>query len=426
MSNIHDESHTKISDELHANNALPSHINPNRSLSAKRSRDPSHRKNVSFNDVPIVHEVPLHDAVRNSNCDTYRSWVYTDATPPVCATSPFSSSQILSPFNSTNTTTQKLHANRLSSAFYSPTNSTMLNRLPDWVRRTRTGKPTDENNEHNLTSNSPLIIVHAPDERSTINSSNNHSIITDNGEEKKSTHRSSIVSDNERHRSLPFSSIPLSESTSTYTAILSTNLNSSNPSSHDQNSTGHTRTARIRSATLPVADKYSSVRNTDNVYIVPIRSTPTNLSNGSTLLLSSRTVLKPTTIAFQYSKSTPIIANTSSTITNTSTSKSSPVQSRLNPSRSNSSSNRPLSSTSKHPHTTHSTTMDSASKFPRTRSANILTARRHAVSPVVIFEGQSGGTNNTNIYATAKRNPNIRQTYGSYYMHRVLLPTNIN
>ncbi|CAF4429307.1 unnamed protein product, partial [Rotaria magnacalcarata] len=70
-----------------------------RPLSSKRPRDPSQRKNVSFNDVPIVHEVPSHDTMRNSNSETYRSWTYTDATPPVSIVSPFASSQILSPFH---------------------------------------------------------------------------------------------------------------------------------------------------------------------------------------------------------------------------------------------------------------------------------------------------------------------------------------
>jgi hypothetical protein len=68
--------------------------------------------------------------------------------------------------------------------------------------------------------------------------------------------------------------------------------------------------------------------------------------------------------------------------------------------------------------------------YPRSRSANVLSTRRAAASPVVMLDGQSnGGTtanSNTNLYATAKRNPNVRQTYGSYYMHRVLLPTTIN
>ncbi|CAF4152069.1 unnamed protein product, partial [Rotaria sp. Silwood1] len=47
MSNIQDESHTKISDDP-VTNPSSDHVSPYRPLSAKRPRDPSHRKNVSF------------------------------------------------------------------------------------------------------------------------------------------------------------------------------------------------------------------------------------------------------------------------------------------------------------------------------------------------------------------------------------------
>ena len=101
--------------------SLPERTGPFRSLSAKRLRDPSQRKSVSFNDVPIIHEVPSHDTSRNSNSDIYRSWTFTETTSPISVISPFSTSQILPPFNSTSATAQKLHANRLSSALYSST-----------------------------------------------------------------------------------------------------------------------------------------------------------------------------------------------------------------------------------------------------------------------------------------------------------------
>ncbi|CAF1292939.1 unnamed protein product [Rotaria sp. Silwood1] len=439
MSNIQDESHTKISDDP-VTNPSSDHVSPYRPLSAKRPRDPSHRKNVSFNDVPIVHEVPLHDTMRNSNCDTYRSWTYTDATPPVSLTSPFSSSQILSPFNSTSAATQKLNAQRLSSVLYSSTNNTTLNRLPDWITRTKTNKPPEATIEHHTNSNTPLIIVNTPDERIIKNSSISQQITSDSTEEKKYSYRAAVVPDAEHYRSLPFTYVPLSESASTYTSILSTNVNPSNYSFHDQSSTGHTRIRRARSATVPVAITHSSIRNHDNVSITPIRTAATTTLSNSLLTSSSpssssRTILKPTTIAFQCSQPATATTNTCSTlgITNTSTSKSpqitprfssSPVHSRLT-----SAANRPLSSSIKyayaHP-TADSILKSSPTVFPRSRSANVLNAKRNTASPVVMLEGQSGGTNHTNIYATTKRNPNIRQTYGSHYMHRVLLPANIN
>ncbi|CAF2957910.1 unnamed protein product [Rotaria sp. Silwood2] len=434
---MQDESHTKISDDI-VTNPSSDHIGPYRPSSAKRPRDPSHRKNVSFNDVPIVHEVPLHDTMRNSNCDTYRSWTYTDATPSVSLTSPFSSSQILSPFNSTNAATQKLNAQRFSSALYSSTNSTTVNRLPDWITRTKTTKPTEETIEHYTNSNTPLIIVNTPDERIVKNSTINEQVTSDYVEEKKHPYRTAVVPDVEHYRSLPFTYVPLSESASAYTSILSTNVYPSNHSSHDQFSTGHTtRIRRARSATVPITVTHSLMRNHDNVSITPIRTAATTTLSNSLLTSSSssstsRTTLKPTTIAFQCSQPT---TNTYPTlvITNTSTPKSPQVSARLNSSpvhsRLTSSTNRPLSSTIKyaysHP-TADSTLKSSPTVFPRSRSANVSTTKRNIVSPVVMLEGQSGGTNHTNIYATTKRNPNIRQTYGSHYMHRVLLPANIN
>ncbi|CAF0897074.1 unnamed protein product [Rotaria sordida] len=439
MSNIQDQLHTKTSDDL-VTNVLSDHVAPYRPLSAKRPRDPSQRKNVSFNDVPIVHEVPLHDTMRNSNCDTYRSWTYTDVTPSSSLISPFSSSQILPPFNSTNAATQKLNAQRLSNALYSSTNSTTSTRLPDWIIRTKTTKSTDE---HHTNLNSPLVIVNTHDERIIKNSSNSQQVTSDNTEEKKYSYRSAVVPDAEHYRTLPFTYVPLSESASTYTSMLSTNFNPSNQSSHDQSSTGHTRIRRSRSATVPITVTHSSIRNHDNVSITPIRTAATTALSNSLLTSSSsssRAVLKPSTIAFQCSQPATPTANACPTlvVTNTTatTSKSPQVSSRLNSSpvhsRLTSSTNRPLSSTIKyayaHP-TTDSILKSSPTVFPRSRSANILTTKRNLASPAVMLEGQSGGTNHTNIYATTtttKRNPNTRQPYGSHYMHHVLLPANIN
>ena len=121
--------------------SLPARTGPYRSLSAKRPRDPSHRKSVSFNDVPIVHEVPSHDSMRNANCTTFRSWTYTDTTPTTPTIPSFYSSQIIPPFNSTSAAAQKIHANRLSSSLYSTlSTNTTASRIPDWAIRAKTAK----------------------------------------------------------------------------------------------------------------------------------------------------------------------------------------------------------------------------------------------------------------------------------------------
>ncbi|CAF5214298.1 unnamed protein product, partial [Rotaria magnacalcarata] len=52
-----DEAHTNPPDDLVASSSTD-RASLYRPLSSKRPRDPSQRKNVSFNDVPIVHEVP--------------------------------------------------------------------------------------------------------------------------------------------------------------------------------------------------------------------------------------------------------------------------------------------------------------------------------------------------------------------------------
>jgi hypothetical protein len=513
--NLPGESRTSLSEDLLAS-TLPARIGPYRSLSAKRPRDPSHRKSVSFNDVPIVHEVPSHDAMRNSNCDTYRSWTYTDATPPTPVIPSFYSSQIFSPFNSTNAAAQKLNANRLSSALYSTpsttTTTTTPNRIPDWAVRAKTLKPTstaeesNTTNENNSTWNPPVIIVQTPEEKTnkdttvkynyqstynspyaihsqslpppplTSSSTTNH----ENGEEKKFPYRSALIPDTEHYRSLPFTYGPLSDSTATYTSMLSTNLIQSNYPSNEQSTTGHTRTARARSATLPASVTHSLPRTNDTVSITPFRATTTALlPNGSNT--STRTILRPTTIAFQCSQpattttmntinSSPTVVTTMAT-NNINTTNLSSATTTTNaakpptvPPRFGSSAAAAAAVHSRFalpPHRTFPTTsltssaikyafahpaMDSTltnamaphtalpkpppTAYPRSRSAHVLGTRRTIASPVVMLDGQAnGGTtnnSNSNLYATAKRNPNVRQTYGSYYMHRVLLPTTIN
>ena len=515
--NVSSESQTNNSDEVLAS-SLTIRTGPYRSLSAKRPRDPSHRKSVSFNDVPIVHEVPSHDAMRNSNCDIYRSWTYTDATPSTSVIPSFYSSQIFSPFNSTSASAQKLHANRLSSTLYSTSSTTTTtttppNRIPDWAIRAKTSKPTstieetNTANDNNSTWTPPVIIVHTPDEKtnreSTIKITNQStynnpyvahsqpppapasslSMNPENGEERKHPYRSAMLPDTEHYRSLPFTYGTLSDSTATYTSMLSTNLIQSNHSSNEQPASAYTRTARARSATLPGTVNHSPTRTNDTVSITPFRPTTAALtSNNSTA--STRTVLRPTTIAFQCSQpattnmntiiGSPTVVTTTATnnpnttnitsITTTNTSKPPTVPQRygssaaaaaavhsrfvLPPNRTFSTSTLTSSAIKyafAHPSmdSTLSTTMPSQTTvpkppptaYPRSRSANVFSSRRTAASPVVMIDGQSNGggtatssTTNptTNLYATAKRNPNVRQTYGSYYMHRVLLPTTIN
>ena len=219
----------------------------------------------------------------------------------------------------------------------------------------------------------------------------------------------------------------------------------------------------------------------------PFRApTATLLSNGTTI--PSRTVLRPTTIAFQCSPS----ATATSTVTTASTSNASSSMANntmtnsqgttVNPSSmmtTSSSANRPpaapprfassaaavaaahsryavppnrtyphsplVTSTIKyaftHPSTdaalTSTATPQNSSSiskppptaYPRSRSANVLSNRRSVTSAGILMDNHSNGTASnpmTNLYSTAKRNPNVRQNYGSYYMHRVLLPTTIN
>lgn len=378
MSNRHSDSHIDIPDDF-LNNSLPARIGPYRSLSAKRLRDPTHRKSVSFNDVPIVYEVPSHDTMRTSNNDLHRSWTYVD---PIL---PFSSSQVLLPFNSTSAAAQKMHAHRLSNSLYSSTS-----RLNDCPLRAKTIKPFDETIEQHP----PAIIVHTPSEQT---------IYSENIEDKKPLYRSPIIPDHDHYRTLPFTYTPLSESTTTYTSMLTTNLSQSNS---DQISNGYTRTTRVHSASLPGNLTDSSTRSNDNILLTPLRQTTNNSL--------SRTVLKPATIAFHGSSNTP---------TNTIIPKAPVIPPRSSSftthSRLISSSNRPLSSMNKH-HSTSSTTLT------RSRSAHILSSKRNTTSPVVMLDEQSRGSNQTNFYTTTKRNPNVKQTYGSYYIHPVLLPANMN
>jgi hypothetical protein len=386
MSNTHNNTYENLP------NDLPACTSPYRPLSGKRVRTP--RKSVSFNDVPIVYEVPSHDAMRNSNSDIYRSWTFTETTSPISVVSPFASQPILPPFNSSSAAAQKLHANRLSSVLYSSsTNTTTLNRLCDWPLRTKAMRTTEEISE----SNPPLIVIHRPDEHTIRNSS-----LVENGDDKKHLYRSALTPDADHYRTLPFSYLPLSESTTTYTSMLSTNL--IQPNEQMPNSTA--RALRARSATLPMTISNASPRNNDNISITTFR--PTTASNSS-----SRTVLKPATIAFHSSTSTPA---------NTSTPKPPAVPTRSHSfaahSRLMSSSSRPLSSVNKHPAST--------TGLSRTRSANISSTRRQAQSPVVMLDNQPAGTNPNNLYTTTKRNPNVRPTSNSYYMHHILLPANTN
>ena len=394
MSDTHNRIDGNLSEEVYLASSLPARSGPYRSLSAKRPRDPSHRKSVSFNDVPIVHEVPLYDSVRNSSYDIYRPWVYADTAPPMSIISPFSSSSL----HLSSTANYRVSSARPSHI--------LTNRITDWTARGKALKSTDEIIDHSAAYNPPLIVVHTPDERTQLHSSLSRPLMSETGEEKKHPYRPATPHHPEHVRSLPFSYVPLSESTVTYTSMLSANL-----AFHEQYSTGNTRTARVRSATLPTTVVHPSTRQTDNSSATPSRPTTS----------SSRTVLKPATIDFQCAQPTTALL----------TSKSPSVPARLSSAAAHprllTSFNRPSSSAIKY-NFTHPIS-ETGSKSPhgislsRSRSANILSNRRHATSPVAVFDGQSEATN---LYLSTKRTPNMRHAYGSYYTQRVLLPTDTN
>ena len=342
MSNSQPDSPRRPSNEDLLASSLPARLGSYRSLSARRPRDPSVRKSVSFNDVPIVHEVPSHDAMRNSNSDIYRSWTFTDTTSPISVISP-----VLFPLNSTSAAAQKIQANRLCSNLYSPLKS----------------KPLKTIDDH---SNTPLIVVH---------SANSETI-----EDKKPSYRSPILPDTDHYRCLPFTYVPLTESATTYSSMLSSNIIQAN----EQISPRRERARSATFSTIPSQSLSSNVRPNENVSIVPLRPTTASAA-------SSRTVLKPATIAFHSS---------------TSSSKSP----RLN------AQSRPTSSPKHH------------SSLTRSRSANVASLRkRQTNSPIVMLDEHLESSNLNHFYATTKRNPNVRQTYSTYYMqHAALLPTNIN
>ena len=227
-----------------------------RPISSKRSatRDPANRKSVSFNDTPIVHEVPSHDNTRTTAMETCRSWIFTDVT-------------------------QKLSSMRLH----------------------------DDERTKVAPSLSPLSIC------SSLGS-----------DERKSFE----VETFRRHPPFQFLG-PVSESTATYTNILSTSLMS--PGSEPAVAS---RSSRVRSANLPLNS--STFRPMESISITPLRS--------------SRLTLRP----------------------------------------------NPKASRQVSPRPTRVAVLNSS----RSRSAHVA--------------------------STAKRTPNVRQSYGSYYMHRLLLPTTIN
>ncbi|CAF1175524.1 unnamed protein product [Adineta ricciae] len=405
MSNANNPIDVNLSDDLLAS-SLPARSGLYRSLSAKRSRDPSHRKSVSFNDVPTVHEVPLYDSVRSSNYEPYRSWIYAEPAPPISINSPFSSSplQITSATNHKSNTT----LTRSNSTLYSSTS-----RLADWSMRTKTLKITEDSLDQNSSCNPPLIVVHTPEERSrmTTNTEFNPLLTPETVEERKRSYRPATPHhphQSEHGRSLPFTYVPMSESSITYTSLLSS---AANFSSNEQIPTGNTRSGRVRSATLPFTTSQHSTRHNENSVTVATRPTTS----------SSRTVLKPATIAFQCAQ--PSINHS---ITKPPTvpvrSTSSAAHARLFYSL-----NRPLSSAYRYnfaqPAPDSLSKSSPTNSLARSRSANLISTRRHANSPVSSLDRQSEGTNN---YPSSKRTPNIRHTYGSDYTHRLLLPTDIN
>ncbi|CAF0922909.1 unnamed protein product [Didymodactylos carnosus] len=292
-------------------------------------------------------------------------------------------------------------------------------------------------------------------------------------------------------------STPSESSVVTYTSILSANIENSILSATSvQQQQPVIRNGRIRSATLPTAVRSTSNTNDisatnstyNNVSItalttqpsststsLPITSTlpsrnfhtttstivapppPTRISSAisSSSNILNRTVLRPTTIAFQCNtpyQTMPIVSQFSSkdsTVTNSSTGqqtpssmKQMPIQKMPHNPRFMQRPNIPMTASSstasiKHPvfanamansnigensanYLKASSTTTAAAAMQRARSANVF--RR---SPVDAFGNVTTLNNNLNTNSI-KRNPNVRQTYGSYYMHRVLLPTTTN
>lgn len=392
MSNIHDNLSPRNHHSDDSSTPIPG---PYRSLSAKRYRDPSHRKSVSFNDVPIVHEVPSYDTMRNSNSDIYRSWTFTETTSPISVLSP-----VLQPFNSTSAAAQKMHASRLSGLFYSSSPSLpSANRTSDWSTRTRTVKTIEESVDYSA----PSIIIHRPDESTSKTSSH-----LEHTDERKSSYRSPLLPDSEHYRTLPFTYVPMSESTTTYTSMLANNLLTSNEST----SNGTTRNVRARSATLPITvlnTTSSSPRNHESISITPLRATTNPTVSPNT---SSRTVLKPATIAFHGS---------------TGVQKPSPPPPPVPPPRSQSfTAHSRLMSSSTRPSSSSSNKRSTSTTIPsRTRSANITSTKRQITSP--LDGSTSSGNQSTNLFTT-KRNPNLKPTYtfSSSPMHHLLLPAHMN
>ena len=345
-----------------ASSSLPSRTSLYRPQSAKQSRDPSQRKSVSFNDVPIVHEVPLHDTTRTPLNEVYRSWTATDST------------------NLTNTcmniTAQKLHPTRLGSA---SSNNSQTSRVSDLTNKVKIGKLSDEitAEERGLkTTSAPIYIPTAV------------SLSNDHHEDKRYSYRPAIIPDNEHYRNLPFNYGPVSESATIYTNLLSS-LDSSIPVAKT------TRTNRARSATLP----NSRLSSNETFSLTSPRSNSL-----------SRTILKPTTIGFQTSSSNTNLNPTSKPTRISSANRINANNMKYPLSSLNSEALGPMSTTGLVKSSTNSHT--------RSRSANVTNARRHALSPDRSIQ--------QNFMTTSKRNPNVRHNYGSYYMHRVLLPANIN
>lgn len=386
-----------------------------RPISAKQSRDPSQRKSVSFNDVPIVHEVPLHDTSRNQNNDIYKPWITNDMTlfisnssPPLLMSTvpmPSSSNMMMTTTPSTTnsnatgatTTTTTTTTSTTSSASKLPigrigsASSTLSSsRTIESSSRTRLNKSFDES----LTTEDRSQKTYS----NTIYIPTATSLPPEHIDEKRYSYRPAMVPENDHYKNLPFTYGPISESTATYSNLISS-LESSSPS------TKQVRNARVRSATLPVSRQSSN----EGLSFTSPRSNS-----------NPRALLKPTTIAFQTTPSSSTNVNLSSTNTR---------PTRISSGHSSSSS-RITSSTLKYPFAplsseTHNFSAANSTRIPstgysRSRSANALNTRRQnqiTSSPDRINQG--------NITTINKRNPNVRQTYGSYYMHRVLLPANI-
>ncbi|CAF0975801.1 unnamed protein product [Adineta ricciae] len=437
--NLPSETRMNTTNDLPNNAVLTRTAPPYRSISAKRPRDPSHRKSVSFNDVPIVHEVPSHDVMRGANCDAYRSWLYTDPTSPIATIPSLYSTQAISPFNSTSITAQKLHANRLSSALYATSSTTITpNRMPDWAVRTKTQKPTSTTEETNSTNenNSPtsasvsgLQITSEEklnkepvikDSYQPIVSSQSASVLapssttstSEMNEDKKYSFRStSLIPETEHVRALSFMNGSLANSSMTYASILSTNISQTNNSTNESMTYPNSRLSRARSAITPSTAGQSSIRTNDPISISPLRATAVAATATTTVPFSvnaptpaTRAILRPSTVAFQCTPPPPLVSSNTNSTNNASAAPSTTATNIINTTNPPSSSSTTATHLMKPPtiaprfHASAATTAAAHSRFvlPQNRPLTSATLSAAAMKYTLAHPTTESSFSNTN------------------------------